>query len=344
MGNSVRVALVGFTRFEQATFEAFFRLATQRQPAYTLAASVGDCDTAIVNADHAGGVAEVTAAGLLPRALVLGATPRPGAASQLPRPINLMLVVRALDQVVRSAGLVQADGPSPGVQRVLQDLATVTSTLDNSVNPRQLAAQGAQAGDARRTPDPLALLQPGSAGALWVDQPLLARHTPAPAPPPAPAAPARTPSAPETAQDGRATLDHILVVDDSDIALRFMALHLQRFGFQVHLARSGAEAIERVSRRHFEIVFLDVMMEGIDGFHTCKAIKRATYPDNRPPPTVVMLTSRGTAVDKLRGTMAGADAYLTKPLREEELLKVVGDREVARHAYAETAHASSTLI
>ena len=139
-------------------------------------------------------------------------------------------------------------------------------------------------------------------------------------------------------------MDHILVVDDSDIALRFMASNLQRFGFQVHLARSGAEAIERVARRHFEFVFLDVMMEGLDGFHTCKSIKRSTYPDNRPPPTVVMLTSRGTAVDRLRGTMAGADAYLTKPLQEAELLKVVGDREVALHAYADTAAAASTLI
>ena len=142
----------------------------------------------------------------------------------------------------------------------------------------------------------------------------------------------------------RPDMDHILVVDDSDIALRFMANNLQRFGFQVHLARSGAEAIERVARRHFEFVFLDVMMEGLDGFHTCKTIKRSTYPDDRPPPTVVMLTSRGTAVDRLRGTMAGADAYLTKPLREDELLKVVGDREVAKHAYADTAVAASTLI
>jgi DNA-binding response OmpR family regulator len=54
-----------------------------------------------------------------------------------------------------------------------------------------------------------------------------------------------------------------------------------------------------------------------------------------------MLTCLASAADRLRGTMAGADAYLTKPLRELELLKVVGEREITRHAYAVTA-ASST--
>jgi CheY-like chemotaxis protein len=136
-------------------------------------------------------------------------------------------------------------------------------------------------------------------------------------------------------------LDHILVVDDSEIALRFMAKHLQRFGFQIHLATSGEEALRRVAERRFEFVFLDVRMEGLDGFQTCKAIKRADYPAGRAAPTVVMLTCLAGAADRLRGTMAGADAYLTKPLREVELLKLVGEREVARHAYADTAPAST---
>jgi CheY-like chemotaxis protein len=136
-------------------------------------------------------------------------------------------------------------------------------------------------------------------------------------------------------------LDHILVVDDSEVALRFMATHLQRFGFQIHLAHSGEEALERIAERRFEFVFLDVLMDGLDGFQTCKAIKRAPCTDGRPPPTVVMLTCLAGPADRLRGTMAGADAYLTKPLRERELLKLVGEREVSRHAYAVTAAAST---
>ena len=134
-------------------------------------------------------------------------------------------------------------------------------------------------------------------------------------------------------------MDHILVVDDSDIALRFMAGNLERFGFVVHLARSGEEAIERTLSRHFAFVFMDVNMPGLDGFKTCKEIKRRRYEDGKRPPTIVMLTSRDTPIDKLRGTMAGSDAYLTKPLREAELLKVIGDREVSQHEFAETAKA-----
>lgn len=311
MSTPVRIALIGFTKFERATFESFFRLAAKRTPAYALAESVSDCDAAVVNADDDAGVLEVVRSNKLHCAMMLGATPRPGAALQLQRPINLMLIVRALDRMAQQAASAVAanlvgSGVSPTVQRVLHDLAHATTTIEPGVDTRALARNAAPAAPA----------------------------TPAAAAPPPP---------PQTEPD-RPGMDHILVVDDSDIALRFMASHLQRFGFMVHLARSGTEAIERVAKRHFEFVFLDVMMEGMDGFLTCKAIKRNTYPNNRPPPTVVMLTSRGTAVDKMRGTMAGADAYLTKPMREEELLKVVGDREIAQHAYAETAHASTTLI
>lgn len=306
MSTPVRIALIGFTTFERATFESFFRLAAKRTPAYALAESVSNCDAAVVNADDDAGVLDVVRSNKLHCAMMLGATPRPGAAVQLQRPINLMLIVRALDRMVLQAAPAPAlaanlvgSGVSPTVQRVLDDLARFTTTIEPGVDTRALARIAT------------------------------------------PATPAAPP--PQTEPD-RPGMDHILVVDDSDIALRFMASHLQRFGFMVHLARSGTEAIERVAKRHFEFVFLDMMMEGMDGFLTCKAIKRNTYPDNRPPPTVVMLTSRSTAVDKMRGTMAGADAYLTKPMREEELLKVVGNREIAQHAYADTAHASTTLI
>jgi two-component system, cell cycle response regulator len=151
-----------------------------------------------------------------------------------------------------------------------------------------------------------------------------------PTPPPAPAEPAPAAST---------AMDHILVVDDSDIALRFMAGNLERFGFVVHLARSGEEAIERTLQRHFAFVFMDVNMPGLDGFRTCKEIKRRRYEGHQRPPTIVMLTSRDTPIDKLRGSMAGSDAYLTKPLREAELLKVIGDREVSQHEFAETAKA-----
>jgi two-component system, cell cycle response regulator len=137
-------------------------------------------------------------------------------------------------------------------------------------------------------------------------------------------------------------MDNILVVDDSDIALRFMANCLGRFGFHVHLARSGEEALQRVAEEHFEFVFMDVTMQGIDGYQTCRLIKKRPYQGGRRAPSVVMLTSRGGMVDKMRGTLAGCDAYLTKPLQQESLMKVIGDRIVSDVPEADTAQLSAS--
>jgi two-component system, cell cycle response regulator len=131
---------------------------------------------------------------------------------------------------------------------------------------------------------------------------------------------------PDTTQD----FDHILVVDDSDIALKFMRNRLTRFGFHADLV-SSEEALGRMNTRPYKFVFLDVMMEGLDGYQTCRAIKQRKYSDGKPP-VVVILTSRGGTIDKIRGTLAGCDAYLTKPLNERDLIAVLAkhDRNVAR--------------
>lgn len=277
MVNSTRIALLGFGRIEHAAFEAFFRVASRRCPAYAKEDDFRAADFVIVDATDEAACAAVREAGLVARAVALGQPAFRGALLQLARPLNLMQVVRALDEVVADARPPEEDAVAEGPFVVAPESAASAADDD--------------------------------------ERPLRRRRG--------------------------LHMEHILVVDDSEIALRFMATHLQRFGFQIHLARSGEEALERVAERRFEFVFLDVRMDGLDGFQTCKAIKRAEHPDGRPPPTVVMLTCLASPADQLRGKMAGADAYLVKPLREMELLKVVGEREVARHPYAETAAAST---
>lgn len=281
MVNSTRIALLGFGRMEHAAFDAFFSVASRRCPAYAQEADFRLADFVIVDATDPLACAAVREAGLVARAVALGQPPLEGALLQLARPLNLMQVVRALDEVVSDTLSVAQDTVREG---------------DCVVAPE---------GDAPAAGD--------EGGAIAVH-----------------------------ARRRRGLhMEHILVVDDSEIALRFMATHLQRFGFQIHLAKSGEEALRRVAERSFAFVFLDVRMDGLDGFQTCKAIKRADYPPGRAAPAVVMLTCLAGPADKLRAAMSGADAYLTKPLREVELLKVVGEREVARHAFAETAAAST---
>lgn len=114
----------------------------------------------------------------------------------------------------------------------------------------------------------------------------------------------------------------ILVVDDSDVALKFIHTRLSAFGFEVDKCASGEEALVRVAQNDYRFVFLDVMMAGMDGFQTCKSIK-ASKINGRKPPVVVMLSSRTGTVDKVRGAFAGCDAYLMKPLDETQLLKVL---------------------
>jgi CheY-like chemotaxis protein len=122
--------------------------------------------------------------------------------------------------------------------------------------------------------------------------------------------------------------DDILVVDDSDIALKFMQEHLGSFGFRVHLAKSGEECLMMLNQSKFRCVFLDVMMTGIDGYQTCRVIKQRKYPDGSAP-TVVMMTSRSGAIDRVRGALAGCDGYLVKPVDETKLIKALFQHKVS---------------
>ena len=124
---------------------------------------------------------------------------------------------------------------------------------------------------------------------------------------------------------GKAAPKRILVVDDSEVAQRFMANCLGHFGYDVHRAFSGEEALSRVAAEPYAFVFMDVNMPGIDGYQACKLIKKRPYPVGRSAPVVVMLTSRGGVIDKVRGTLSYCDAYLTKPLQLDALVRILGD-------------------
>lgn len=273
-----KVALLGFTAFERATFETFFRLASRRTPAYSYSETLEDCELVIADSDRESVMVQLAGFERLDKVLLVGSFRRSGA-MQLPRPMNLMAVLRALDRLAEAA----------------PDLFVVSD-----------ARAGTPAAEPPRPSSPDAVTEAG----VLASEPQ----------------PEAEPSA----------MDHILVVDDSDVALRFMTKRLNRFGYEIHLARSGEEALRRMDGQQFEFVFLDVMMDGMDGYQTCKLIKKRSYPMGRPPPTVVMVTSLNGATDKMRGTLAGCDAYLTKPLVDHDLLKIIGDREVVKHQFADT--------
>lgn len=123
------------------------------------------------------------------------------------------------------------------------------------------------------------------------------------------------------AANKRALGDTVLVVDDNATVRMFMKAKLAPFNFEVDFAETGEEAVGLTGTREYACVFLDVVLPGIDGYQVCKLIKANKQAIKKT--AVVMLTSRSSPFDKLRGSLAGCDEYLTKPLDEDRLLEVI---------------------
>ena len=115
--------------------------------------------------------------------------------------------------------------------------------------------------------------------------------------------------------------ESVLVVDDNATVRSFMQAKLAPFGFGVDFAETGEAAIGLSGQNDYTCVFLDVVLPGVDGYQVCKMIKSNKQAITKT--AVVMLTSRSSTFDKLRGSLAGCDEYLTKPLEEDRLLEVI---------------------
>lgn len=113
---------------------------------------------------------------------------------------------------------------------------------------------------------------------------------------------------------------NVLVVDDSFPVRKYMEEKLHILSPQplcLEFASSGEEALRKTQQASYDLVFLDVVMPGLDGYSACKKIKA------RHPGQVVMLTSKKSPFDKVKGALSGADAYLTKPPQDERLREVL---------------------
>ena len=107
---------------------------------------------------------------------------------------------------------------------------------------------------------------------------------------------------------------HLLVVDDEPRYLRVLEFNLERDGYRVTCAASGEEALALCGRHEYDLVLLDVMLPGIDGFEVCRRLREVS---SGP---IIMLTARGADDEKVQGLRLGADDYVTKPFSAPELL------------------------
>jgi len=123
----------------------------------------------------------------------------------------------------------------------------------------------------------------------------------------------------------------VLIVDDNATNLKVISDYLKNFGFSIMVARSGEIALKRVQYALPDIILLDIMMPGINGFETCEKLKADQHTQDIP---VIFMTALADAEDKVKGFEAGAVDYVTKPLQYSEVLARVTThlkiREMAR--------------
>ncbi len=115
-----------------------------------------------------------------------------------------------------------------------------------------------------------------------------------------------------------AMVRHLLVVDDDDRIRELLKEYLARSGFRVTTAADSAQARRLMETLDFDLIVLDVMMPGEDGFSLTKALRARGGAAGKTP--VLLLTARGEARDRIQGLSLGADDYLAKPFEPEELV------------------------
>ncbi len=109
----------------------------------------------------------------------------------------------------------------------------------------------------------------------------------------------------------------ILVVDDTPANLEVTSEILTHAGFEVAIARDGERAIKQVNRNPPDLILLDIMMPGIDGFETCRRLKNSSLTQDIP---IILMTGVSETTDKVKGFDLGAVDYITKPFQEAELI------------------------
>lgn len=130
------------------------------------------------------------------------------------------------------------------------------------------------------------------------------------------AAPQVTASQPKPAKSEAGTgIYKALVVDDSLPVRKQVGVALRRAGITAEFAEDAESAIQLIDDRNYDILFLDVVLPGKDGYEICKAVKRDKDKKHIP---VVMLTGKSSPFDKVKGKLSGCDAYLTKPVSLKE--------------------------
>lgn len=111
-----------------------------------------------------------------------------------------------------------------------------------------------------------------------------------------------------------------LIVEDSQTDMKIFTYCLQQEGINVLMAQSGEEAIATISKQRPDVIVLDVVLPGCSGFEVCRELKGKAETSQIP---VVICSTKATEMDKFWGMKQGADAYLYKPIDQQEFVQTV---------------------
>lgn len=114
--------------------------------------------------------------------------------------------------------------------------------------------------------------------------------------------------------------NRILIVEDEESLLKLESILLSSRGYLVRGVTDGAAALKDIAENRPDLVLLDIMMPGIDGFEVCRRIKGDPSTCSIP---VVMLTAKKSTTDQVKGAQVGADAYITKPFKAVKIMEVI---------------------
>lgn len=312
------VEVIGFNQTERIVLSSIFGLSARRQPKFTQHSSVSfSPDLFLVDSSDAQALAlfnERNATRRVP-AIMIGSSDHGTGYPLLERPLQWTRLFKAFDLAIAADAAAQSD-----FEKTLPNVIPVSSLASAGIPPTPTPTPAHTSpmpvfGDALAKTTPVLPIQTTASQVApsWFALP--------PTPPPAPPTAA-------VAMPTLAAADWVLVVDDNLTVREFMRNKLSPFNFNVDYAESGEQAVGLTGQRRYACVFLDVVMPGIDGYQVCKLIKSKK---TQVKTHVVMLTSKGSPFDKIRGAMAGCDAYLTKPVNEEKLLETIV-RFLPKHA------------
>ncbi len=106
-----------------------------------------------------------------------------------------------------------------------------------------------------------------------------------------------------------------LVVDDSAAIRKQLEIELRHAHITADFAETGEEALEKSAQKQYDLIFLDVIMPGIDGYEVCRKMRSSKAMKKTP---IIMLSGKTSPLDEVQGVIAGASTYLTKPVQHEQ--------------------------